>query len=163
MPSLTDVTADDPTTFADLPEAERTLLWSMRVWVIGHCRQQEVSTRIAAALGELGVERSLADLESFMVALSRGASRPIALLCLCRTEVSADERLLLDAFALLQQDEADDAQILLCSFLTERAATIAIRSAEALAQEFFDAGASLQPDPTVGGRPAVASMPRVLH
>ncbi len=159
---MLDTTDDDRPTFAELPEMEHALLWSMRVWVIGHCRQQPVSERISAALAKHGLENALPQLDAFMGALSRGASRPIELLCLCRTEVSGDERSLLDAFALCQQDEADDAQAILCTFLTDHAAAYAVRRAEAVAHEFLDAGASLSSTAAFQGhRNAVQQ--RVLH
>ena len=158
-----DLINDDRPAFAELPELERVLLWSMRVWVIGHCRQQLVSARIATALGEHGLEGSLPELDAFMGALSRGASRPIELLCLCRAEVSDDERLLLDAFALCQQDEADDAQTALCTFLTDHAATYAVRKAEAVALDFLDAGASLPWNVEHQGRRVAITQPLVLH
>lgn len=163
MPDVTDLLTDDRPAFAELPEPERVLLWSMRVWVIGHCRQQSVSARIAAALGAHGLEHALPELDAFMGALSRGASRPIELLCLCRAEVSDDERLLLDAFALCQQDEADDAQTALCTFLTEHAATYAVRKAEAVALDFLDAGASLPWNVEHQGRRVAITQPLVLH
>lgn len=148
--------------FDDLPEAERTLLWTMRVWVVGHCRQQDLSARIAGALRDRGAEGALGYLEGFMWALSRGASRPIEVLCLCRAEVSADERLLLDAFSLLQRDEADEAQSLLCTLVTEPSAVVAIRSAEGMAQEFLAAGLALPWASAPFGRRATESL-RVLH
>jgi len=163
MPDVTDLITDDRPAFAELPEAERVLLWSMRVWVIGHCRQQSVSARIATALGAHGLEHSLPELDAFMGALSRGAFRPIELLCLCRAEVSGDERVLLDAFALCQQDEADDAQASLCTFLTDHAAAYAVRKAEAVALDFFDAGALLPWATERRVHHAAAVRPLVLH
>ena len=154
---------DDHATFDDLPDAEHTLLWAIRVWVIGHCRQQDLSARISAALQDRGAEGALGYLEGFMWALSRGALRPLELLCLCRTDVSADERLLLDAFSLLQQDEADAAQSLLCTLLTDPAAAIAIRSAEGLAHEFLGAGLVLPWEPKLFGQLQVTDLHRVLH
>ena len=163
MSDITALLADDRPIFAELPETEHTLLWSMRVWVIGQCRRQPVTARIAAALGKHGLEQAQPQLEAFMGALSRGASRPIELLCLCRTDVSDDERLLLDAFALLQQDEADDAQALLCTFLTDHAAVYAVRSAGIVAQEFLDNGAALPWGSALYGRRRATTLQRVLH
>lgn len=153
----------DEQNFEDLPDAEHVLLWAMRVWVIGHFRQQDMSARIGEALQRRGAEGALPYLEGFMWAMSQGVRRPIALLCLCRSEVSADERSLLDAFALLQQDEADEAEALLSGLLTTRAASVAIRSAEGAAQELLAAGVELQWRPAAFALAGAAAESRVLH
>lgn len=154
---------NDRNTFADLPAADSTLLWAMRVWVVGHCRQQDLSARIGAGLAELGAEAALGFLEGFMWALSRGTSRPIEILCLCRSEVSADERLLLDAVAALQRDEPCEAHGLLRHLLSDPAATVAGRSAEAIAQVFDEAGLILSWDAVINGQSRVSALHRVLH
>ena len=154
--------SDECERFDALPSAERTLLWVMRVWVIGHIRQQDVAGRIGAALTDVGAECAQPCLDGFMWALSRGARRPLHILCLCRTEVSDDERVLLNAFALLQQDEAVEALTGLCSLLSDAAASVALRSAEGVADAFVLAGIALPWDVAVVSRSAVPAV-RVLH
>ena len=153
---------DDCESFNELPSAEATLLWVMRVWVIGHLRQQDVSARIGAALREIGADQAQPYLDGLMVALSRGARRPLEILCLCRTEVTADERLLLDSVALIQQDEAVEALDSLCTLLTDPAAAAALRSAEGIADDFIRAGIVLPWGVAVAARQRPAQ-PRVLH
>ena len=136
---------DDEQNFADLPQAEHTLLWAMRVWVVGHCRQQDVSDRIGNALRSHGAEGAFRYLEGFMWALSRGVRRP------------------LDAFSLLQRDEADEAEALLGRLITDHAASVAIRSAESMAQEFVGAGLVLRWTPAAYEPLRVADQARVLH
>lgn len=154
---------NDRESFAELPTAESTLLWAMRVWVVGHCRQQDLSARIGAGLTEFGAGEALGFLEGFMWALSRGATRPIEILCLCRPEVSADERLLLDAVAMLQRDDPCDAHGLLCHFLSDPAATVAIRSAESVARVLEEAGLVLPWSPATFGRRHASTQQRVVH
>lgn len=133
----------DTCDFAELPHAEATLLWTMRVWVIGHIRQQDTSDRIADAFRAIGAPGAQDGLESFMWALSRGARRPLDVLCLCRKEVSADERLFLYAVAMIQQDEAAEALARLETLLSDAAAGIALRAAESIADDLVGAGIHL--------------------
>ena len=151
---------NDCESFNELPSAEATFLWVIRVWVIGHLRQQDVSAHIGTALREIGADRSQPFLDGFMGALSRGARRPLEILCLCRTEVTADERLLLDSVALIQQDETVEALDQLCTLLTDPAAAAALRSAEGIADDFVRAGILLPWDVAIAARQV---QPRVLH
>ena len=153
---------DDCESFDELPSAEATLLWVVRVWVVGHLRQEDVSARIGTALTKIGAERAQSYLNGFMWALSRGARRPLAILCLCRADVSADERVLLDTFAMLQQDEAAEAMAGLCGLLSDQAAAVALRSAEGVADDFVRAGIALPWGAAVASR--MRELPsRVLH
>ncbi len=146
--------------FDDLRGAEAALLWAMRVWVIGHYRQQDMAPRIDAAWARYGIHGGTGYLEGFMWALSRGATRPIAVLCLCRTEVSADERCLLDAFAALQQDDPVECHDLLGTLVSDAAATVAQRSATVLTVLLEQAGLDLpRPIATAGPAP----LARTLH
>lgn len=154
---------DRRTSFKELPTSESSLLWLMRTWVVGHCRQQDVSDRLRAVLDDLGAAASFEYLEGFMWALCKGASRPIEVLCLCREDVSADERLLLDQFALLQQGELDDAHALLCTFLPDRAATIAVRSAETMVDGLAAVGVLLPWRSADSGRQHAATLQHTLH
>jgi hypothetical protein len=51
---------------ADLPDLENALLWSMRAWVIGHCRHADVSAQIEEVLAKLGTAEAAGDLDRFM-------------------------------------------------------------------------------------------------
>ena len=154
---------NEPLLTENLPDAERALLWVMRAWVIGHCRDEDVSERIAAMLAKLGARGSLVHLDRFMAALCRGAMRQIDVNCVCNPKVSHDERLLLDVFALQQQERHDDAYALLRSLVTEGAAIIAGDSAQSLGLSLA-AGGTLLPTLLVAPQHGYASpYDRVLH
>jgi hypothetical protein len=125
---------------SELPELENALLWCMRAWVIGHCNHRKVADRIETVLGALGAAAAVADLDGFMRALSQGARRRIEVNCVCYQDVSDDERLLLDAFALQQQEDHEDAYAILAHFMAERAVVVACEHAQRLALVLAAAG-----------------------
>lgn len=125
---------------SELPELENALLWCMRAWVIGHCNHRKVSDRMASIFAKLGAAGAVSDLDGLMWALSQGARRTIEVNCVCYSEVSADERMLLDAFALEQQEDHEDAYAILIHLMTERAAAIACDHAHRLALSLAAAG-----------------------
>ncbi|HTT82581.1 MAG TPA: hypothetical protein VMF67_03790 [Rhizomicrobium sp.] len=128
---------------AELPVPESVLLWSMRAWVIGHCRRLDVSSRIERVLAQLGASEAAHDLNGFMWALRQGALRTIEINCVCHPEVSLDEGMLLALFALQQQEDHDDAYTVLSGLVTERAAIAASESSQRVALLFAVAGNSL--------------------
>ena len=75
-----------------------------------------------------------------MWALSQRTRRTIEVNCVCYPDVSADERLLLDAFALQQQENHEDAYAILNHLMMERAAVIASDRAHRLALALAGAG-----------------------
>ena len=82
--------------FTALPIAQRALLWCMRMWVLQLRRGTETQARVGNMLGQLGAPSATPHLESLMLALVHGTTRELEVLCVCRTEVAADERALLD-------------------------------------------------------------------
>jgi hypothetical protein len=118
---------------AELPVPENALLWSMRAWVIGHCRRLDVYGRIEGVLAQLGASEAAHDLNGFMWALRQGALRTIEINCVCHKEVSLDEHTLLDLFAQQQQEDHEDAYTILSGLVTERAAIAASESSQRVA------------------------------
>lgn len=105
-----------------LPPLENALLWSMRVWVIGHCRTLDVADRIHQVFTRLHAPAATSYLDAFMQTLCRGATRTLEVNCVCNPEVSADESDLLDIYALQQARYEDEAQALLGRMTTRNAA-----------------------------------------
>src|SRR5882724_5081769 len=83
-----------------LPHLEQLLLYSMRAWVIGVCRGLAIAERLDEVFAVIGAPDAAAHLCGFMWAVGNGARRLLAVDCVCRAEVSDDERRLLDVLAL---------------------------------------------------------------
>ena len=126
-----------------LPLVEHVLLWSMRVWVIGSLRDVDVADRIREIYGRLRAVEASSDLERFMQALSRGATRILDVNCVCYPEVTADESALLDVFGLRQQGCEEEALALLARMVTRNAAIAGCHSASRLVLALNAAGQTL--------------------
>ena len=149
-----DETVDDER--ASLPYLEQLLLWSMRAWVIGFCRGLPVEERLEAAFAGVGAPAAAAHLYGFMWALGHGARRLLAVDCVCRPQVSADERCLLDILALHQAGRSLEAVLLLRSLATPAAALAAGDSAARLGAALATAGRFLSPRALPTARYALA-------
>src|SRR5260221_2505527 len=103
---------------ASLPYLEQQLLWSMRAWVIGYCRGLPVAERLEEAFAGIGAAEAATHLYGFMWALGHGARRLLAVDCVCRPQVSEDERRLLDILALHQAGRSLEARLLPRSLAT---------------------------------------------
>jgi hypothetical protein len=132
--------ANDDAPRAALPMLDNALLWAMQAWVVGHCRGGNVANRIADVFAELGAPEAAGYLDGFMWALSQGATRLLEVNCVCHDTISADERALLDAFALVQEGEEDEALALLGTMMTSGAALAARSSASRLLTVLHHAG-----------------------
>jgi hypothetical protein len=132
--------ANDDTPRAALPMLDNALLWAMQAWVVGHCRGGNVAGRIAGVFGELGAPEASGYLDGFMWVLSQGATRLLEVNCVCCDRVSADERALLDVFALTQEGQGEEAMELLCTMMTAGAALAARSSATRLVAALNEAG-----------------------
>lgn len=164
------LSAEDDAPRAALPLADHALLWTMQAWVVGHCRGGDVAGRIAGVYADLGAPEAAGFLDGFMWAMSQGATRVLEVNCVCCPDVSADERALLDVFALQQQGREAEALDLLGGMMTPGAALAARGSARRLVSALNEAGHlleaaealrrhSLVPPP---GR-LVLPMPRWMH
>jgi hypothetical protein len=121
----------------DLVFAERLVLWAMRMWGAGYRLGHSPDDVLAQSFEKAGMAQGRQCLEEFMVALTAGAARSIGLQCVCRKDVSDDERLLLDALRLSQPHFATgQASFLLEDIVTDMALPIAATKTQALAAAF---------------------------
>jgi len=164
------LSADGDLPRAALPLADHALLWTMQAWVVGHCHGGDVAGRITGVYADLGAPEAAGYLDGFMWAMSQGATRLLEVNCVCCPGVSADERALLDVFALQQEGRGEEALELLGSMMTPGAALAAHGGARRLVAALNGAGHvleatealrrhSLVPPP---GR-LVLPMPRWMH
>lgn len=107
-----------------------TLLWCMRIWVVGQRQRIGMDWRIHDTLARLEASDATPCLESFMVALSHEATRRTAVKHIDYPLVSKDERLLLDVFGLAQEARSFEALVRLRGLLNPEGARAALRSAE---------------------------------
>jgi hypothetical protein len=135
--------ANDDMPRKSLPMLDQALLWTMQAWVVGHCRGGRVASRIADVFGELGAPEAAGYLDGFMWVLSQGATRLLDVNCVCCDTISADERLLLDVFSLVQEGQDDEALALLGGLVTPGAALAARSSAIRLMAALGEAGHAL--------------------
>ncbi|EHM01877.1 hypothetical protein HMPREF9946_01612 [Acetobacteraceae bacterium AT-5844] len=132
--------ANDDLPRSALPALENALLWSMQAWVVGLCKGADVAGRIGDLYADLGAPTATGYLDGFMWTLSQGATRMLEVNCVCCDTVSADERALLDVFALQQQGQVDEALGLLRGMMTPGAALAARSSAARLIAALNEAG-----------------------
>ena len=137
--------------FTALPLAQRALLWCMRMWVMQLRHGAETQARVGNMLGQLGAPTAPPHLERLMLLLVHGATRELEVLCVCQTEVAADERALLDVLSLAQAERPLDAFLALRSILPAQDAGAALHSAEELGALLAQAGRFL-PAPEENGR-----------
>lgn len=126
--------------FTALPLAQRALLWCMRMWVLQLRRGAETQARVGDMLGQLGAPSAAPHFESLMLALVHGTTRELEVLCVCRTEVAADERALLEVLSLAQAGRSLDALLALRSILPAQDAGAALHSAEEVGAILAQAG-----------------------
>ena len=136
--------SDDHT--SELPWVERTVLWSMRAWVV--CQQMpagQVLEKIAATFADLGAPSCANYLDGFMWALRHGAERTIGVDCPCMPTLDPDERTLLRVFAVAQRGDHPMAAALLHRMVSPTGARAAANSAGLLGSELARAGRWMRP------------------
>ena len=126
--------------FTALPLAQRALLWCMRMWAMQLRHGAETQERVGNMLGQLGAPTAPPHLERFMYALMHGTTRELEVLCVCRTEVVADERALLDVVSLAQVKRTLEALLVLRTVLPAEGASAALHSAEEIGAALAQAG-----------------------
>lgn len=129
-----------------LPVEQGVLLWCMRMWVIEMKRRVSVEPRIGEMLEALGAPAAAPCLKAFMVALSEGCTRMIEVRCVCQKRIDADEHALLDVLSLAQAMRPFEALLVLRGFVTQAAASTALRAAEGVGTALAQAGCFL-PEP----------------
>jgi len=130
-----------------LPMLDNALLWTMRAWVIGHCRNRDTAERINAVFGKLGAATATGHLGGFMTVLSRGAVRSLEINCVCHPAVSDDEATLLEIVSLQQHERHEEAYERLVGMTTEAAAVAGCDQANRLALALIEAGRVLATRP----------------
>ncbi len=142
-----------------LPVEQQALLWCMRVWVAGLQRPAEAGPRIQDMMTQLGAPDAAPFFEGMMFALRHGAARPLAVACVCRRQVSDDERMLLETLGLAQACRLFEALLALRAVLTPEGARAALHSAEQLGACLARAGRFLPAPEAEVRRFAFASHP----
>jgi len=130
------------------------LLWSMRTWVTGTCREVPVEAQIRAVLETIAAPPAADMLFGFMWAIGHGTLGKLTIASVCEPRIGPDERLLLDVLALYQDERNLEAMMLLRSILPPLAALAARDSAERLATILGASGPGL---PCRGCRPCNTS------
>lgn len=123
-----------------LPVEQQALLWCMRAWVAGLQQPIEAGSRIQDMMARLDAPDAAPYLEGMMFALRHGATRRLAIGCLCWRHVSGDERMLLETLGLAQDRRPFEALLLLRGILTPEGARAALHSAEKLGVSLAQAG-----------------------
>ena len=124
----------------ELPWLEGVILAAMRTWVLGCKRGVSADTPVQVAFTNLRAQEAAEYLVRFMQALNRGCTRMIDIYCTCEPVMSADEGLLLDIFALLQEGLHDIATDLLHRLVEPTTAYVASDDALAVVQVLRSAG-----------------------
>ena len=138
----------------DLSWLEGTILSAMRSWVLGCRRGVSADVPIQTIFANLRAPEATQHLNCFMRGLSQGCTRMIKVYCTCEPLLSADEVLLLDTFAMMQEEMHDGATSLLQRFATPAAAYEASGHALAIVQILNAAGHVLARGPAAVQRHA---------
>jgi hypothetical protein len=107
-----------PVLLSQLPLPDRLVLWAIRAWVIGLKRRIDVADPIREAFGRYGAPEACCLIDALMSVVACGASRQLAVECVCHDAVSDDERILLAAAALHQDGRGFEARFLLRTMLS---------------------------------------------
>jgi hypothetical protein len=130
-----------------LPWLDGTILAAMRSWVLASRRGVPAEPAIDTIFANLRAPEAAEHLHHLMRGLSQGCTRMIEVHCTCEPYLSADEVLLLDSFAMLQEKRHDGATSLLRAFTTPAAAYAASAHALAIVQLLNDAGHTITRGP----------------
>ena len=142
-----------------LPVGQQALLWCIRAWAAGPQRPIEAGPRIQDMMTQLGAPDAAPFFEGMMLALRHGAIRQLAVGCVCRCQVSDDERMLLEALGLVQACRLFEALLTLRGIPTPEGARAALHSAERLGVSLARAGRFLPAPEAEGRRVAFAPHP----
>jgi hypothetical protein len=152
-----------PSLVSQLPLPDRLLIWAVRAWVIGLKRRIDSAEPIRAAFGKYGIPEAVYLIEALMSVLARGASRPLAVECVCHDTISDDERCLLAAAALHQGRQGFEARFLLRTMLSPTASSGAAEILDRLGALLADAGLSLYRWPPKSERYVLSPAPEAEH
>ena len=119
---------------------QQALLWCMRAWVEALQPSPEAGSRVQDMMARLDAPDAAPYFEGMMFALRHGATRRLAVGCVCWRHVSDDERTLLETLGLAQERRPFEALLLLRGMLTPEGARAALHSAEKLGVSLARAG-----------------------
>jgi hypothetical protein len=128
-----------------LPFTDAVVLSTMRCWAAGLTDTTAVEDQIDRMFVKLGAPDATGQLFSFMLILRHSACRSLAIGCVYKAEISADESCLLDVLALSQHRRTFEALLLLRSLVRPRSATAAQDSAGRVGACLAAAGRMLTP------------------
>jgi hypothetical protein len=103
---------------SQLPLPDRLVVWAIRAWVIGLKRRIDAVEPIREAFGRYGIPEAAYLIDGLMSVVACGASRPLAVECVCHDTISDDERCLLAAAALHQDGRGFEARFPLRTMLS---------------------------------------------
>ena len=144
---------------SQLCRQERTLLWTMRAWVIGITQKIPVEEQIQDAFQRIGAPDATGQLYAFMWILSQAASRMLDVDCVCSTGISGDERALLDILALSQHGRGFEAMVLLRSMVKNTRALATAECVDGFVRTLSAAGFHLPVRALETSRYAFADVP----
>lgn len=110
-----------PVLMSRLPLSDRLVVWAIRAWVIGLRRRIDAGEPIRAAFGKYGIPEAAYLIDGLMSVVACGASRTLAIECVCHDAISEDERVLLAAASLHQDGRGFEARFLLRTILSPTA------------------------------------------
>jgi len=126
-----------------LPLPDRLVVWAIRAWVIGLKRRIDAAEPIQAAFGKYGIPQAACLFEGLMSVVACGALRPLAVECVCHETISDDERILLAAAALHQDESGFEARFPLRTMLSPTASSGAAEILDRLGALLGSAGLTL--------------------
>lgn len=129
-----------PVLVSQLPLPDRLLIWAMRAWVVGLKRRIDAAEPIREAFTRYGIPEAACLIDGLMSVVACGASRTLAVECVCHEAISDDERTLLAAAALHQGGCGFEARFLLRTMLSPTASNGAGEILDRLGALLADSG-----------------------
>ncbi len=128
-----------PDNTAALDPAERVLLSAIRWWVTDFHQHDDPLPRLCQAMGAAGAHDAAFSVDQLMAVFVRSARRPLAILCLCCSDLSDDEKHLLNAVSLVQAGESKRAErALRTALLSAQGAELALGPLRSLGELFAE-------------------------
>lgn len=145
-----------------LPDAERFVVWAIRVWIDAHCRGQIPCPRLQDMFTHMRLQDCIGPFYALLSLIAGEAARELDFRCPGCRKLGADERAALTLFAAIQQGATPVAAIILEDWLPPAVAERAAYPARLVANGLADSGLLLQ---RLGApRPlAIAGAQRAAH
>lgn len=137
-------TAATQATVLEMPELERTLLWSIRSWAAYHDAPQSVWWPLDRAFTEAGIRPALEPFAQLMCALFAGLKQCPDIRCVRCLRIGKDEKELLAILASALQTSPRDLDLRMRRLMLPAAARIASGAAIDMMRVIVSAGMQLQ-------------------